>query len=165
MVQAALAFSVSAALFLMACGGGGGGDGGGGASTIRGSVNSFSGGGSLYVPRAEPSYRLASAVADLIELLVPAAHAAVEGVLVSIAGTELQTSTADDGFFIVSGVPAGERVMLFALSDDVATLTLDVPPNAEIDLGQINISGGVATPSKIEITFFEDDDSSGSRKE
>ena len=150
-----LAASCSLLLVLAACDGGGGG-GLGGASSIRGMVTSISGGGALFVPEP-PRGRAAIALAWVSDVFVPTAHAAEEGVVVTVSGTDLEATTASDGFFILSGVPPGNRELVFERGPSSGSLDLEVPAYATIDLGDVRVSEGYAEPSKIEVEIREDE--------
>lgn len=123
--------ALSVAGSLVACDGGGGGSGvSSGASTLRGTV----------VKVGDSSDRA--------------------GVRVTVGGADRATTTSDDGFFVVSGVSPGDRNVNFKRGDVAGSLGLDVPRKAEIDLGNVTVNPGNASPSRISITRFRDDDAS-----
>lgn len=152
---AAVALIVMVTVWSTGCGGGGG-DGPEGSSSVVGNVRSVSGGGATYVPSAPATklQRLARAAASLL----PNAWAAVEGVSVRIVGTDLVATTADDGSFVFSGVPAGERQIVFTFGSTVSSLLINVPENATVRLRDIDVSSGGVDVSNVEVEIEDDDD-------
>ena len=137
---ALLAATVAATLTICACTGAGGG-GLAGAATIRGTVVEFNGSGEA-----------------VMDLLVPNAHAAVGGVTVLVDGTDLATTTDDDGFFIISGVPPGLDIrLIFSRDDRDAVFTLDVPRDSEIDLRNIRVVDEVVQVDEIAVIVNEEE--------
>jgi hypothetical protein len=138
---AALAAAVVAAAALMFFGGCDSGGGGvSGHSTITGNVRSFSTATAFYMPAPRQSgiTRFLNGIADL---LVAPAQAAVPGVRVSVKGTDLSSTTADDGSFVVSGVPAGSQTLEFSSGGGTASLTVEVPDNSTVQLTDIDCQG------------------------
>lgn len=77
---------------------------------------------------------------------------------VSVAETDLGSTTADDGFFIVSGVPPGNRQMVFARGGARGTLGLNVPPKSTIDLQNVRVRDGEAEADEIKIERHDEED-------
>lgn len=146
-----------AMLTLSACTGGGGGGGLAGAATIRGTVAEFNGLGVAWFP-AEPKSAPAALAAAIVDLVVPSAHAAVDGVTVRVAGTDLVTTTGEDGFFIIGGVPPGLDVsLIFSRDNRNAVFTLDVPRGSEIDLRDVRVIDDVVEVAEIAVTVSEEE--------
>ena len=82
-------------------------------------------------------------------------------VAVSVAGTDLASTTADDGFFALSGVPPGNRRVVFARDGTQGDLSLDVPERAIIELDNVRVQSGRAEPDSIRVEV-EDDTSADS---
>lgn len=152
-VAAALAGGVA----LVGCGGGGG-DGPTGNSTVVGNVNSVVGAGVFYQP-AEPR-GLAGLLAGLRDALVGKAWAAVAGVSIRVAGTDLEATTADDGSFIISGVPAGEQTLIFSYGGTTASLAITVPDNATVRLTDVDVFNGSVDVNNVQVEVNPDDSSS-----
>ena len=142
---------------LTACnsGGGGGGDVPSGASTIQGTVESFASGNATYLP-VKKSWG-ERVLAGMANVLVQSAYAAIGGVSVSIEGATAVTE--EDGLFIISGVPPGEREIVFTYNGETVTMPIFVPENAVVKLEGVRVEGGQARVREIEI---EVDDTSGS---
>ncbi len=88
---------------------------------------------------------------------------------VRIQGTDLSTTVSDGDVFAFSGVPAGQQELQFTqggagglAAGETATLFLNVPSNASIELGRVTISGNSAVPSQIRVEIFEDNRNSNS---
>jgi hypothetical protein len=62
-----------------------------------------------------------------------------EGIQVRVMETDLSTTTADDGLFVISGVPAGPRTLRFEYRGEAAPYRLDVPEQAELVMNRIRI--------------------------
>jgi hypothetical protein len=138
---------LAGSLFLLnACTGGGSGGGPAGNSTVTGRVDTFQVAGVRFnpAPPGESTFlRLAGVVGQFV---VPDALAAVEGLTVELVGTGLSTTTANDGLFIMSGVPAGDQILRFNMSGSSMDLALSVPANATVNLSTVRIDrGGVHT--------------------
>lgn len=140
---------------LTACnsGGGGGGDVPSGASTIQGTVESFASGNATYLP-VKKSWG-ERVLAGMANVLVQSAYAAIGGVSVSIEGATAVTE--EDGLFIISGVPPGEREIVFTYNGETVTMPIFVPENAVVKLEGVRVEGGQARVREIEV-----DDTSGS---
>jgi hypothetical protein len=78
---------------------------------------------------------------------------------VSVAETDVGSTTADDGFFIMSGVPPGDRRVVFARGASSGSLRLHVPPRSTIELTNVRVNDGEAEPDDIDVKINEDDDS------
>lgn len=146
---AALAASLAAgaALFIASCDSGGG-DGPSGKSTVQGSVASFSTATALFLPEARPS-GVERFLAAVSEMIVPRARAGMGGVGVRIMGTDHQTTTADDGFFIMSGVPGGSHQMQFSFNGTNAYMQISVPDDGTLYVNGIQCRGGQAYPGQM----------------
>lgn len=140
---------------LAACSGGGGGGVSGGAATVRGVVVTFDDGQSaFYSPRDVQDAGLLARW--LVLFPVASAHAGVGGVTVRVENTDLLGTTDSEGFFILSGVPPGDQVLTFSRNGTSSSLDVSVPANSSVDLGDVRVSGGRATPGDISVEIFED---------
>lgn len=145
-VALALGF-VATTLLLASCDSGdSGGSDATGSSSIQGTVVSFSSGTAFFVPSA-PESLLARALA----LFVPDAAAGLGGVNVRIRGTDLEGTTALNGYFIISGVPGGTHTLDFAMGAENASIDVAVPENATVTLNSVNIAGGAVSTGGINI--------------
>lgn len=149
-----VAAALAGAVALVGCGGGGG-DGPSGNSTIVGNVNSVVGAGVFYQP-SEPR-GLAGLLAGLRDALVGKAWAAVAGVSIRVAGTDLEATTADDGSFIISGVPAGEQTLIFSYGGTTASLAISVPDNATVRLSDVDVFNGSVDVNNVQVEVNPDD--------
>ena len=131
-----------------------------GASTIRGTVASFENEQAFFVPTPKPS-ALEQAVADVMELIVPSAHARRGGIVVRVRNTDLSTTTSSDGFFVISGVPPGNQVLIFSIEEKSAELPLDIPANSTTELEEISINEGVAKAARVNVEIHEETPQSG----
>jgi len=143
LAAACVACAVAATLYIVGCESGGGDSGPAGTSTVEGNVVSFSAGSAFYAPSL-PRRGFARAMHDLGNLFVPDAMAAAQGVTVRMIGTDLGTTTADDGFFVMSGVPAGDHQMSFSMNGMTAIMNVNVPENATVHMDDISIHGSSA---------------------
>lgn len=87
-----------------------------------------------------------------------------ENVEVSVAGTDLASTTADDGFFVLSGVPPGDQSVVFARGGTDGRLNVAVPPDSVVELQNVRVRDGNATAESIRVEQSaaagrEDDDS------
>lgn len=125
-----------------------------GSSSIEGNVVSFTTAHMEYTPAGKE--HLPSSIIDGIsELLVPSAYAAgASGVSVSVQGTGLSTTTADNGYFIITGVPAGNHKLIFEFGGQTATFEITVGSNETIELSgiQIDSDGNVGVSDIIRLT-------------
>ena len=55
-------------------------------------------------------------------------------------GTDLVATTADDGLFVISGVPPGLRRLIFTVGAMQSSVSVDVPANATVEIGRVDIS-------------------------
>lgn len=132
-------FSVTATVMgLLILAGCNGGDGSSpsGTSTVQGNVSSFSIGNVSFVPPGKPGF-----LAAILDILVPRAEAAVGGVGVRMMGTDLSTSTDDNGYFIMSGAPSGDHQMRFMYNEETSTVDINVPENGTVTMGDIRCVG------------------------
>jgi len=143
-----------------ACDGGGGGGGPDGSSTIQGTVDSFSGGGAFYMPR-EKGGRLEQLADSVIEWFVPSAQAAVGGVTVSVAGTDLSGTTDETGFFILSGVPGGNQTLIFSYNGQTSTLPVVVPDDGLLVLAGVDVVNGNVNVDNITVVENENGNDNG----
>ena len=141
---------------LMGCDGGGGGDGPSGSSTIQGNVNSIANGSATYRPASREGWR--GLLGRMTDLVLPRAWAAVEGVSIRVVGTDLLATTADDGSFVISGVPAGQQTLIFSYGSTTSSLDVNVPANATVKLRNIDVSSGSVDVGNVEVEVEEDDD-------
>lgn len=151
-VQTMLAATAGVALpLIQACE-----DGGGvvvlpGAATIRGIVVSFETATAAYLPSSSsPGWN--EPIRAFSDFWLPPAHAAVGGVLVQVRGTDRFTRTADDGLFVLAGVPPGRQVLDFSFSEETASLGLAVPDAATVDLGNVRIREGNVQTDPVRVT-------------
>lgn len=164
-MASACVLSIAGMMLLVSCESGG--SSGSAGSTISGNVSSFSGAGAFYTPEPRGNW-LRETWAVIAEAVVSPAHAAVAGVTVKVAGTDIQGVTDDNGNFVLFDVPAGERELLFSFGNDTVSLMLSVPENAKIELENVKISNDAVDMSNLEIEieieiedeFSDDEDSS-----
>ncbi len=112
-IRASVVAVMVLALAFAGCGGGGGDDQAQGTSTIQGNVTSFG----------------TDVVAGVLPLIT-----------VSIQGTDLITTVAADGSFIITGVLAGDLALVFSSGDTVATYPVAVALNVTITLQDVVIA-------------------------
>lgn len=135
---------LAAAMAVVGCESSSDGSGGSpdGNSTVQGTVISYSGATAFFTPVAPRGW-----LARIGDLLAPPALAAGRaGVNVRVSGTGLDATTDGNGFFVLSGVPAGSQTLDFSLGTDSATYVLFVPENATISLNAIVVSDGAVRP-------------------
>lgn len=133
-------------MFISSCDSGG--DGPSGKSTVQGNVTSFSTDTTLFLPASRPS-GVERFLAALSELAVPNAKAGMGGVGVRIMGTDHQTTSADDGYFIMSGVPGGSYQMQFSFNGTNAYMQISVPDDGTLYINNIQCRGGQAYPEQM----------------
>ena len=100
------------------CESGGGGGGPSGQSTIEGNVSSFPSGGT---------------VAGIAQ------SGGQGGIRVEVAGTDLSGETADDGSFVISGVPGGAQTLEFARGGIQKSLGVNVPEHGVVHLDDVKV--------------------------
>ena len=115
----------------------GSGSGPEGRSTVQGYVTSFSVNGVSYIPQG----RSGGVLMAIVDFLVPPAQAAVGGVGVHMAGTDFSTTTGENGFFIMSGVPAGNYQMQFLYQGQMSTVDIEVPNDGVVTMNEIQCNG------------------------
>lgn len=152
----AAAAALAGAVALVGCGGGSD-DGPSGNSTVSGNVSSVVGGGAFYQP-SEPHGGIAGLLAGIRNLFIGKAWAAVQGVSIRVAGTDLEATTADDGSFIISGVPGGEQTLIFSYGGTTASLVITVPDNATVRLSDVDVFNGSVDVGNVEVEINPDDD-------
>lgn len=125
-------------------------DGVDGTSIVQGTVESFSAGGVTYRPMlgGKRGFDLLSALSDL---LVPRAEAAVAGVMVHMAETDLTTMTDGSGSFVMTGAPAGHQRMEFSYNGTTSMMEIDVPENATVTMGDVRCYGTQATADHMDV--------------
>jgi hypothetical protein len=148
---------------------GGAGDDGssGGTSTIRGNISSFKTADASFESLiTENRSLLARFGSEISQALMPCAHAAGNraGIIVYLDGpASRSTTTADDGSFVFSDLPAGEYSLSFEYdgeevtyrgnSGQIATITVD--ENQVVELLNLKISGGKVNIGNIKVTQFD----------
>lgn len=137
----------------------GGDSGSSSGSRIHGSVSSFDGRLASYTPGDKES-RQAGLLYYLCEILIPTAEAGTAGVAVSVAGTDISTTTNPDGDFVLTGIPEGAVLINFSYGGETYSYQLNVPANATIGMENVTISGGSVSVGKIEVEV-EDDNNDG----
>jgi hypothetical protein len=120
-----------------------------GNATIQGTVTTFT--LSQMRPSLPPPRNAREFFAALGDLLVPPAMATVANVNVRIVGTDLETTTDANGYFILSGVPAGVRQLEFAYAGNLGTYSVGVPESGVVTLNDIHFSGQTITVGDVQI--------------
>ena len=156
-IAAAILVSAHVALLVVGCDSGGG-SGPDGNSTIQGTVDSFSAGGAFYMPREKES-RLMELARHVMNLVVPEAKAAVQGVTVRLEGTDLSGTTDDRGFFIISGAPGGDRELTFSYNGQSAALPVNVPDNGVVTLDRVRVNNGSVGVGRVSVVQAPSDNS------
>jgi hypothetical protein len=118
-------------------------DGPSGSSTVQGTVETFE--FALLRQSPPPPRNVREFLAALGDLIVPPAHATVANVVVRVVGTDLETETSENGFFILSGVPPGNQQLEFAFAGNLGTYSLNVPDGAVVTLSGIGFKGETIT--------------------
>ena len=148
-LAAVVALALAGSLLMVSCESTG--VGGTGSSQIQGTVNSFSSGGATFKavsPGDEPGRTLAG----FLDLVVPPAMAAIGGVTVHLAGTDIATSTDANGSFILSGVPGGEYELVFSYGSASASMTLDVADHTLVTISGVDVSGDNVSYASMTVT-------------
>ena len=74
------------------------------------------------------------------------------GVQVSVAGTDLATTTTDDGMFVLSGVPPGSQTVIFERDNQSASLRTDVPERGTVELEDVRVQSDRVDVGNINVT-------------
>lgn len=119
------------------CESGGGGGGPSGRSTIEGNISSFPAGGVTVVGVGQA------------------------GVHVEVVGTDLSGETADDGSFVISGVPGGSQTLEFARGGVRKSMGLNVPEHGVVHLDDVKIDDGGVHVRHSSTDILEDTKHSG----
>jgi len=124
------------------------------ASHIRGNVMSYSTATAHFAP-SPPEGKLQRLARATCDLFIPPALAGVGGVGVSIQNTSHETTTAADGFFVLSGIPPGDHILVFSYNNQSATFRITVPGHASIELRNVRVSDGSVQVDEIKIDTDE----------
>ncbi len=90
-----------------------------GTSTIQGNISDFA---------LEPTTTVAGVKA---------------GITITLKGTSFTATTADDGTFVISGVPAGTYILVISYGGASVEYVLgDVPANARVEIKNLAVSAG-----------------------
>lgn len=112
-----------------------GGDSVSGTGTIQGNVKSYLANGVRYNPSNQSGL-----CASIFDIFVNPAFAAVKGVIVRVKGTDLQTTTASDGSFIISGVPTGKQALELEYNGKKSTYEVTVEEDKKVVLSGITVA-------------------------
>ena len=134
--------ALAGALVMASCGDGGDGGVPPNASTISGHVKSFA---------------VAESAVKMDQPLNERARSGVANVLVSVDGTDLKVTTAEDGLFVLSGVPPGLQTLTFTWGAHTATYTIDVPANSAIVMGSVNVKDDGVSVQGVVVTEASND--------
>jgi hypothetical protein len=159
MAVASLLVSAATAL-LSSCDSGGDGSSPSGTSTVQGYVESFTTDTAYFLP-APRANGIESVIAGLSDLLAPSAYAGLGGVGVHMVGTDLRTTTADDGFFVMSGVPSGRQQMRFSFNGSDAYTDVEVPENSTVTLHDVRCVGSSVSVGHMEMKMHGNGGSAG----
>ena len=159
-------------LFLLAavvagCGGSGGdgndGDGVRGTSAIRGNISSFETADASFAPAMKEKETLLARVASAVSgILVPSAYAAGNraGIVVYLDGpVSRSTTTAADGSFSFSQLPAGTYALRFEYNGEEVTYRgksgqvpeITLGENEIVELVNLRISGGKVNVGNVRV--------------
>lgn len=142
-----------ATAYLSGCDSGDGGDVAG-HPTVQGYVESFTAGSAVFRP-GPGRHRTPDLLEALADLLVPRAEAAVAGVTVHMTGTDLSTMTDADGYFVMSGAPAGHQRMEFTYQGTTSMMELDVPEDATVTMDNVRCAGSQATADHMGVEMHD----------
>ncbi len=75
----------------------------------------------------------------------------VGAIRVRVLETDLSTTTADDGLFVISGIPPGQRTLRFEHAGEVANCQVNVPEQAELIMNRIRIRNQEVTCDSVQV--------------
>jgi hypothetical protein len=82
-------------------------------------------------------------ISDFGMTSTPAVAGIKAGVTITLKGTSFTATTADDGTFVISGVPAGNYILVIKYGDaEVEYVLGDVPANARVEISDLAVSAG-----------------------
>ncbi len=128
-------------------------------SVVEGDVATFIAGTSIY-NQQPPDGMLAGILKTIYDRVFTPAYAQLEGVIVEIVELGLLATTASDGEFRFTDVPAGDYTLAFSYNGDTETMPINVPPNSIITIEDIIIKDGSISVADIEIEAIDEDDDS-----
>lgn len=80
---------------------------------------------------------------NVADFSVPVAAGVKAGVTVMLKGTGYKAETAEDGSFVISGVPAGEYILVIKYGDTEAEYPIGtVAENSRIEIKDLTVSSG-----------------------
>ena len=126
------------------CDSGDDGDDVSGTTTVEGTIQSFTIDGVAQYLRTPKKNILAQSLHALYDVFIPNASAQTEAqdVQVSVANTDLSTTTDENGFFIISGIPQGNQRLLCDYQGQRAEIDFYCPSNSTIYLNNVECQGG-----------------------
>lgn len=82
------------------------------------------------------------------------AHAELQGIVVTVVGTEVHSETDEIGFFELEGAFDGDVTLEFREPDGTLNvLPLDVPSGGVVSLRDVRLAGGRASADRIDVDF------------
>ena len=127
-----------------------------GTSTITGNVESYDVAGVSYTPTDS------GLLAVFNNLVVPSAEAGLGGVTVQVKGTDLVATSAADGSFVISGVPAGNRTLIFTYNGQTAEYPITIAANTSTRLRNVSITAAGVAVATVTVTDLPGTSSSSS---
>jgi len=130
--------------FGFGCDTGGSDDDISGTTTVEGTIQSFTTDELAQYMRTPEKNMLVRTLQALCSAFIPDASAATvsPGVHLSVADTDLSTTTDENGFFIISGVPQGNQRLLCEYKGEYAVINFYCPSNSTICLNNVDCEGG-----------------------